>query len=97
MQTPTTPPATEPAAPDFVPGYPSKGERIGPGWDAIWRLLADGEPRDRFEIWAALDKSLALAPLTVRNLLQQARQRGLLVAEIGGGRTATLYRRTVTS
>jgi len=91
--TPPAAPPTPPAAPDFAPGYPSKGERIGPAWDAIWRLLADGQARDRFEIERAIRDPWELSPLTVRNLLQQARKCGHLVAEIGGGRAATLYRR----
>jgi hypothetical protein len=37
-------------APDFTPGYPSGGDRIGPAWSAMWADLADGRWHDRTKL-----------------------------------------------
>lgn len=60
-------------APDFTPGYPSKGGRIGPAWSCAWTLLDDGEwrtSREIVELMIGLPEPLL--PKTAGALLRQA-------------------------
>lgn len=83
-------------APDFTPGYPSRGERIGPWWAAAWALLADRQPRTWMELARAIPDP-PVAPMTARNVVQRAVAAGLLTREIRrtatGQQLPTLYRR----
>lgn len=69
-------------APDFTPGYPSKGERIGPAWIFAWNLLAPGEWQRGSDIAARVGGSTGLAASTVKNLLRSAAKAGHLEAEL---------------
>lgn len=76
-------------APDFGPGYPSRGEKIGPAWRRVWAALADGNWHQGVEL--AQRCADGLAPKTVQNLLWQAQRRHVLEREIrsapGGNRS----------
>ena len=63
-------------APDFQPGYPSLGARIGPAWSAVWDHMADGRWRQGQQI--AQDVKGDLAAKTITNLLSKAASLGLL-------------------
>jgi hypothetical protein len=60
-------------APDIKYGYPSRGERLGPGWQIIWDFLADGELHTAKEVFEKTSESSGLAEKTTYNLLQQAK------------------------
>lgn len=71
-------------APDFAPGYPSGGARIGPAWCAVWTYLQ----RTPGAWWCADEIAglpnvarHGLVPKTITGLLQQARRAGLLDVE----------------
>lgn len=73
--------ATE-QAPDFNPGYPSNGRRLGPAWQRIWAVLRTG-PAIGVELAAdpvirAAGTEYEIAVPTVLTLLQQAHKHGLL-------------------
>jgi len=68
-------------APDFGrSGYPSRGELIGPAWQAMWDDLAE----DR---WTFADVAISggcaagVQPKTALNLLRSARRAGILEVE----------------
>lgn len=84
-------------APDFKPGFPSTGEKIGPAWAAMWGAMADGDWHDAFEL-AAVGAGLGgVLPGSARNLLFPAAQAGLVEPEArydeAAKRWRTWYRR----
>lgn len=62
--------------PDIGPGYPSKGELIGPAWATAWRELLDRHGRwvPADQVVAAVLASHPVADRTMRNLLRKASQ-----------------------
>jgi hypothetical protein len=82
-------------APDFNPGYPSRGELIGPAWVQVWAMLADHEWRKGMDLAATVAERCGVAAKTVQNLLSQATKVGLLEREtrfagkVGGYRSRT--------
>lgn len=72
---------TKERAPDFVPGYPSKGERIGPAWDWLWWRFGDGSWRSKSDVlsWLA-DGEIPgdLVPKTIDGMLMSAVRAKLL-------------------
>lgn len=70
-----------PTAPDWARGYPSKGERIGPAWRAMWAALGDDGWHDSKALAMAGELAGGCAHKTARNLLFAAARAGLLDAE----------------
>lgn len=69
------------AAPDYAPGWPSGGERIGPAWVDVWAYLQDSDPQWRTAAEVASMPTVArhdLAPRTITNMLTMARRAHLL-------------------
>ena len=66
--------------PNFFGNYPLDGERIGPAWRAAWsRLTADPSRwHTADELAELMVDTSGVVDKTARNLLRQARQRGLL-------------------
>jgi len=56
-------------APDFTPGYPSRGERLAGAWQVMWHLLADGSWWDVGPLIAVAEEHGDVAAKTARNLL----------------------------
>jgi len=56
-------------APDFTPGYPSRGERLAGAWQLMWHLLADGSWWDVGPLIAVAEGHGDIAEKTARNLL----------------------------
>lgn len=85
-------------APDWKPGYPSTGERIGPAWAAMWAAMPDGEWVDAFDLAIVGAEAGGILPGTARNLLFPAAQHGLVEPEArydeAVKRWRTWYRRT---
>lgn len=70
---------TSDQAPDFErPGYPSKGERIGPLWRDLWDKLADGYWHDDNDLADEFAPVHDCQPKTARNLLHKAYRAGIL-------------------
>lgn len=66
-------------APDIGKGYPSRGERLGPAWQAVWDRLADGEWRNREDLAKEIATERGdIVPITVANLMRQACEIDLL-------------------
>jgi hypothetical protein len=89
---------TNDSAPDFTPGFPSSGQRIGPAWSLAWRLLAGGGWVDSRPLWDACKLAgILIAHNTMKNLLYRAERKGLLEKRIqpNAARTArtVVYRR----
>ena len=70
-------------APDFNPGYPSKGALLGPAWQAIWdRMTVDRLAWfDGRELCAEVAKVVGAQPATVVALISRAAFAGLLDRE----------------
>lgn len=93
-------------APDFpggrpgqTSGYPSKGAKVGPAWDEIWRRLeAAQDALDGRELAAAVAPTHDLQPATLVALISRAAKAGILSREPRevttgrGPRTRTFYR-----
>ena len=85
-------------APNFgTSNYPGGGEKIGPAWRAAWVQMFDRRwyyVRDLEQIMCG---ETGIAPVTARNLLRQARTRGLLEVryEMYGNRAQAEYRRVL--
>lgn len=82
--------ATPEQAPDFTPGYPSNGTRLGAAWQRIWAVLRTG-PAIGVELAAddairAAGTEHEIAASTVLTLLQQGRRYGHLASEMRTGR-----------
>jgi hypothetical protein len=83
------------SAPDFAPGYPSKGERIGPGWQTVWDSMLPGQWHKGRDFALQMSGKTGLAPGTVTNLLRAAAKAGHLESElrfsgrVGGYRSNT--------
>lgn len=69
-------------APDFLPGYPSGGQQIGPAWAAMWRELADGDWHESYELAGTGAEAGELLPKTARNLLYGAVKAGLIEPDV---------------
>lgn len=82
-------------APDFRPGYPSRGELIGPAWQELWDFLADGAwyPATRLMLVPTY-----VMPKTAKNLLWRADKAGVIEKQfiIVKGRKRLVYRRPPT-
>ena len=65
-------------APDFSPGYPSLGERIGPAWQKFLGSLVPGRWFFGTDLAHQMGPSLGIEPVTIKNLLRQAEKAGLL-------------------
>lgn len=82
-------------APDFGPGYPSAGERIGPAWQATWDRMADGQWHKGMDLGAEIAERFDLTTKTVQMLLGKAAKIGLIEREtrfkgkVGGYKTRT--------
>jgi hypothetical protein len=72
-------------APDFNPGYPSKGTLLGPAWQLIWDKLHEGNPREWREgrplCWEVAE-AVGAQPATVIALISRAAYAGLLEREM---------------
>jgi hypothetical protein len=70
-------------APDFNPGYPSKGALLGPAWQHVWtELQRDPEAwRDGRELAQAAAEAVGAQPATVVALISRAAYAGLLDRE----------------
>jgi hypothetical protein len=68
-------------APDWDRRYPSKGNRIGPTWQALWEHMAAGEWCDVRELLQVGEQARDCATLTVRNLLFAAAKARLIEPE----------------
>jgi len=75
-------------APDFSKNYPSGGARIGPAWSTAWSALAGGEWKPATQLM-----SPGITEKTLKNLLGQARRKGLLEVRYPGPCTPAEYRR----
>ena len=62
----------------FRGNYPLGGERIGPGWRAIWRALPERGWIEAAPFAVHLAEQTGLSPDTVANLLRQAGGAGIL-------------------
>jgi hypothetical protein len=77
---------TTKTAPDLTPGYPSKGAKLGPAWEAVWAELTKAARRkDPFVEGRDLAQRFAsdygLAPSTLVAVLSRAAKAKLLVAD----------------
>ena len=83
-------------APDFVEGkpYPSKGEKIGPSWVAMWGFLKNhiGEWHAGTEIVLRLSDAILCDRRTALNLLAGAANAGILEAVQRPGGTPKRHR-----
>lgn len=87
-----------PMAPDLSPGYPSRGEMVGPLWNAAWALLL---ARDATAQARAVSSAEVMQHAgyhnysTVKNLMEKARKAGVLdgaKARVGGNKHhSTVY------
>jgi hypothetical protein len=81
-------------APNFSGNYPLGGERLGPGWRAMWRAL----PEDGWVECAPFAHLLAgqtgLDPKTIAGLLWKAEKAGILTKSVvgPGNRRRAYYR-----
>lgn len=69
------------AAPDWVPGFPSSGELIGPAWRAIWAALAGGDWLDSRDLGMIGARAGGCREGTARNLLFPAVKAGFIEAD----------------
>lgn len=74
------PPAAE-SAPDFSPNYPSGGAQIGPCWQAMWSLMADGKWHDVRALVAVGSAAGEVIAQTARNQLFAAARARLIEPE----------------
>ena len=65
-------------APDFTPGYPSKGEKVSVAWQAAWDEL-EAEQVSRPELQLLMMEKAGCAWKTAHNLISKALRRRLLV------------------
>lgn len=85
-------------APDITPGYPSKGEKVGPAWNEIYAALRSPDYQDGRALADEIAPKHGLAPGTLVAILSRAAQKGLLDKEgrmvpgRRGPRTRTHYR-----
>lgn len=81
-------------APNFRGNYPLGGERIGPGWRAMWLAL----PSDGWVECTPFSRLLAgrtgLSPKTIAGLLWKAEKAGILTKSVvgEGNRRRAYYR-----
>jgi hypothetical protein len=71
-------------APDFNPGYPSKGRLLGPAWQLIWDKLHEGDPREWREgrpLCHEVAEAVGAQPATVIALISRAAYAELLERE----------------
>lgn len=91
------------AAPDFTPGYPSKGKKLGPAWQALWDKLTIARQNtdqyiDGHVLADEIGPDYGLEPASVVVLLSRAAKHGVLerdhrdVLTHRGKRTRTHYR-----
>lgn len=90
---------TNETVPDISPGYPSKGARLGPAWEHIWRILeTDGGYLDGHELAETAAQATGLAPSTLVALISRAGRAGILerrpkpVQTQRGNRMRTFYK-----
>lgn len=69
-------------APDFGPGYPNSGERIGPAWRWIWTALGDGDWHRGMTLAEQGSWNWDVSPKTISNLLWQAERRRLVEKQL---------------
>lgn len=88
-----------PTAPDITPGYPSKGKKLGPAWDAMWQKLTEsGEFIEGRELAEEVAPGFGLEPATLVALISRAAQAGLLDKDLQdvegarGMRSRSFYR-----
>lgn len=68
-------------APDFTPGYPSRGEVISQAWQVAWDEL-ESEVVPRPELQALMTERTGCAPKTANNLVSKAlRHRRVVITE----------------
>ena len=76
---------TKLTAPDFSPGYPSKGERLGPAWAKVWAILEysgeHGRTKQSLAAEVMRDESIKIAESTLIPLIGRAARLGLLTVE----------------
>jgi len=66
-------------------GLPLSAERLGPAWRAMWRVLCQPGWHPQWELIAAVPVDLALAEVTMTNMLAEARRSGLIVPDVRRG------------
>lgn len=64
-------------------GYPTKGKRLGPAWEAIWRDLSRAAPEflDGKVLAEKVASKTELSPATLVALLGRAEKAGVLTKE----------------
>lgn len=65
-------------APNFNGNYPLAGERIGPAWREMWKMLDQITWLNAGDIAAVVAPKHDIKPMTVKNILRQARESGVL-------------------
>lgn len=83
-------------APDFNPGYPSRGERIGPAWQKIWDAISDGLWFFGTDLAHGMAPTLKIEPTTIKNLLRQAEAAGLLERKLVSRKFNKVTRATIS-
>jgi hypothetical protein len=70
-------------APDLSPGYPSRGERLGPAWAEVFTILASnpGEWVDGTALWTEVAERHNLEAVTLRGLMFRMATAGHLERE----------------
>lgn len=73
-------------APDLKPGYPSRGSKLGPAWNALWaELQAASQKPDPFmdgiELAGRVAPDYGLAPSTLIALLTRMATGGILARD----------------
>lgn len=74
---------TEIKAPDFTPGYPSRGKKLGPAWQDIYSQLAQNPSvsHDGQVLTGAAADKHDLSMQTLRVLMSRAARYGVLLRE----------------
>jgi hypothetical protein len=70
-------------APDFTPGYPSRGKKLGPAWQDIYAQLAQNPERlhDGQQLTGSAAAEHDLSMQTLRVLMSRAARYGVLLRE----------------
>ena len=69
-------------APDLTPGYPSKGGKLGPAWNDLWKAIQEAEgPVDGRTLADRIAPQHDLQPSTLNALLSRMKAGGHLQGE----------------
>lgn len=73
---------TNALAPDITEGYPSKGRKVGPAWNALWEALRGEDYQDGRELSARIAAEYEVQQATLVAMLSRAHTAGLLDKDI---------------